>query len=108
MIANNRIVAGDIDKVQALAILVKKKLADLTFLLGILHFIYNDHPFFAKDYIYVRPQRPLLSVNMPAVNNDDGFFNDLPIQSEKKRGCKKLRMTKQEKKEWEIIQLEAR
>ena len=51
MIANNRIVAGDIDKVQALAILVKKKLADLTFLLGILHFIYNDHPFFAKDYI---------------------------------------------------------
>ena len=45
---------------------------------------------------------------MPAVNNSDGFFNNLPIQSEKKRGCKKLRMTKQEKKEWQILQLKAR
>ena len=66
---------------QALADLVKKKLADLNFLLGILHFINKDHAFFAKDYVYVKPSRPLISINMPAVDNQDGFFDNLPIIS---------------------------
>ena len=93
---------------QALADHIKKKLADLNFLLGVLHYLNNDHAFFAKDYVYIKPTRPLISVTMPAVNNSDGFFTNLPIQSEKKRGCKKLRMTKLEKKEWQILQIKAR
>ena len=63
----------------------------------------SDHYFFKKDYVYFKPKRPLIAAEMPVINNDDGFFNDLPVYSEKARGSKKLRMTKLEKKRWKII-----
>ena len=108
MIANGQVDASQVDKVQALADLVKKKLADLPFLLGILGFVEPNHLFFGKNYVYEKPRRPLVAAEMPVINNDDGFFDNLPVYSEKARGRKKLRMTKLEKKRWQIIQMQAK
>ena len=42
------------------------------------------------------------------MSNTDGFFTGLKTYDDKKRGCKKLRMSKSERKQYEITQLQAR
>ena len=45
---------------------------------------------------------------MPAVDNADGFFTGLKQYDDNIRGCKKLRMSKAERKQYEIMQMQAR
>ena len=73
--------------VKKLCRLLKKKLADMDYLLGVLWFINKEHRFFKKDYVYVKPKPIRAKFQLPAVNNSDGFYNGIP-EPKKKKGSR--------------------
>ena len=79
-------------------------------MLGILECIIPASEIFKKNY---RPAPSLKrhGINMPVVQNQDGFFDDLPALSfgeMKKRGNSSLFLTKQERLEQKLHKLEER
>ena len=96
--------------VLALRDLVVKHLADTEWLVLLLHVLRPEHDIFRKNYFYERPKKERGFNSLPMVDNSDGFFNDLPEASfkNKKRGSRFLRLTKAERKQMKIEQLELR
>ena len=96
----------DVRAVKRLCKLLQKKLADRDYLLGVLWFINKDHLFFSKDYTYMKPKPLRAKFELSAVNNTDGFYDGIPEPKKKKKGPCQLRMSKQERKQMTLFDLE--
>ena len=95
-----------------LDLLLGKKTADTAWLVQVLHLVNANDAVFARDYVYVRPHKPKAQVSMPLVDNNDGFFDGLPMLSGKVKGKKgqqqQLRLTKAQREEMQLRLLEHR
>ena len=64
-----------------------KKSADVGFLVQVLHLAKPNDDIFARDYVYVRPANFKAAINMPVMDNSDGFFDNLPkLPAKNKKG----------------------
>jgi len=83
--ANNIIAANantqeELIALEATVELIEKKLADLPWLIIVLHVLDEKHAIFGKDYFYTRPARITTLQTLPSISNEDGFFDGLPIR----------------------------
>ena len=89
--------------------LANKKTADTAWLVQVLHLANPKDEIFARDYVYVKPVKPKAAVNLPMMNNADGFYDNLPMLSSKKKQRKgQLRLTKAQKEAMQLQVLEHR
>ena len=86
----------NVNKLQELlGLLMSKKTADTGFLVQVLHLVNENDEIFRRDYVYMKPRRAKAVAALPLVDNFDGFYDNLPMLSEKARNGKgQLRMTK--------------
>ena len=70
--------AATMEPIRRLVALIKKKSADKTWLLRILHVLDSKHPVFEKGYRYVRPRNKLNPARLEVFQNHDGFYDGLP------------------------------
>jgi hypothetical protein len=60
--------------------------ADATWMLDLLATCtQGNHPYFAKDYEYVRPKRNQMSIDQVQISNQDNFFDGLPPSKSKRK-----------------------
>ena len=89
-----------------------KKLADSNWLIQVIYYLNPDHAIFQKEYFYEKPKKERAAFNdIPLVNNDDGFWDNLPAAvkpGSKKNGPRFLRLTKTERKQMKLQALELR
>ena len=62
---------------------------NVDWLLAILSTLDGNHPFFEKSFVPVKTQPKRVQY----VDNQDGFFDDLPQSKQRKRICKQTVMT---------------
>ena len=97
----------ELEALNATIELIENKLADLPWLVIVLHVLDNKHAIFGKDYFYIRPARIATLYTLPSISNEDGFFDGLPIRQQSGRR-KQLRMTKMERQQMKLKILELR
>ena len=87
----------------------KPKCADQRFLVQVLHLVNPSDEIFARDYLYVRPQKTDPLADLPLIDNYDGFYDNLPSLFRKgKRSTHQLRLTKKQKAAMKIYVYELR
>ena len=75
---NGGFTAQQIQPLIALRDIVVKKLADSNWLVQVIYYLNPDHAIFQKEYFYEKPKKERAFNDLPMVNNDDGFFDNLP------------------------------
>ena len=96
---------------ELLGLLMTKKTADTAWLVQVLHMVNENDEVFARDYVYVRPQKVKAQVDIPLIDNSDGFFSGLPKvpNGGKNKGAKRqMRLSKQQKDAMRLQVLEHR
>lgn len=84
-----------------------KRLADKDWLIKILYCIEPNNEIFSRVYVYKRPQRQPTAMNVPAIGNEDGFFDNLPELDQRRRG-RQLRLPKSERQTLKLATLQAK
>ena len=90
--------------------LIEKRSADTHWLVCVLCVIDPENRIFSKGYRYVRPETKKALLAMPLMNNDDGFYDDLPPlqQPAGKKRARMLPLSKREKQEMQLKGLQIR
>ena len=110
-VQNGNFTAQQVQPLFALREIVVKKLADSNWLIQVIYFLNPDHDIFQKEFFYEKPKKERAFNNMPMINNDDGFWDNLPAAAKlgsKKNGPRFLRLTKNERKQMKLQALELR
>ena len=90
-------------KLKLLMAHLKTRSADKEWLLRCLFVLNEGHQFFQKNYRYVKPRTRVQPNNIQLINNDDGFYDNLPpLQPNELKG-RLLRMSKADK---QLLQME--
>ena len=98
----------DTSRLDNLLLLLQKKSADSAWLVQVLHLVNDQDEIFARDYVYVRPRPVKAKVEMPFMDNSDGFFSGLPKLPASSSSKRQLRLTKQQKEALQLQSLEHR
>ena len=80
-------------------------MADSNWLVQVIYYLNPDNVIFQKEYFYEKPKKERAFNDLPMVNNDDGFWDNLPAAAKlgsKKNGPRFLRLTKIERKQMKL------
>ena len=90
-------------KLKRLMELLKKKSADKEWLLRCLFVLDENHAVFQKNYRYVKPRTRVQPNRIQLINNEDGFYDNLPPLQPNELRRRLLRMSKADK---QLLQME--